>query len=206
MCPLCDVPGDVPVVYQESDLLGENLSRFPILPENGQVVMYVHGFTETYGSAHRHSSSLRVIYDDSIPVISFLWPCHTKVSNYLAGRKNAATAGERLQQAVKLLLARGNKVNIVAHSLGCRVVLSALHKSGLWQYAEGKIGTVVLAAAAVASDALSSDGEFAAELVPAERLLVLYCRNDAILRKAYAAAEVQSPGVAGAELPAVACR
>jgi len=188
---------------QETDLLGENLSRFPILPENGQVVLYVHGFTETYGSAHRHSSSLRVIYEDSIPVISFLWPCHTKVGNYLAGRKNAATAGGRLRRALKLLLARGNKVHIVAHSLGCRVVLSALHKSGLWQYAQGKIGTVVLAAAAVPSDALSSDGEFAAELVPAERLLVLYCRNDEILRKAYAAAEV-IPALLDLKSPAAA--
>eukprot|EP00658_Telonema_sp_P-2_P047511 TRINITY_DN36148_c0_g1_i1.p1 TRINITY_DN36148_c0_g1~~TRINITY_DN36148_c0_g1_i1.p1 ORF type:complete len:398 (+),score=92.42 TRINITY_DN36148_c0_g1_i1:17-1210(+) len=153
-------------------------------PSNSTVLVYVHGFRQTYEKVFRVVDHLRNRTHDMLTVVGMLWPCHVKHAAYLKARDKAKLASKKLRLALQYMLARGNKVHVFAHSLGTRVALGALLDSGLFQYGEGEMGDLFLAAGAVASDSLGERGEFPAHRVAAETIVVYHSTKDDVLRQA----------------------
>jgi len=153
-------------------------------PCNSTVLLYVHGFRQTYEKVYRTVDHLRNRSQDMLTVVGFLWPCHIKHVAYAKARDKTVEAGRRLRLALQYLLSRGNQVHIFAHSLGCRVALVSLLDSGLFRYGDGMMGDLFLAAAAVASDSLGEHGEFPAHRIAGQSIVVFHSLKDDVLRQA----------------------
>jgi len=153
-------------------------------PRNSTVLLYVHGFRQTYEKVYRTVDHWRNRTQDMLTVVGFLWPCHIKHVAYAKARDKTVGAAQRLRLALQYLLSRGNQVHIFAHSLGCRVALAALLDSGLFRYGDGAMGGLFLAAPAVASDSLGEEGEFPAHRIAAQSVTVFHSLKDDVLRQA----------------------
>eukprot|EP00656_Telonema_subtile_P051245 TRINITY_DN6848_c0_g1_i4.p1 TRINITY_DN6848_c0_g1~~TRINITY_DN6848_c0_g1_i4.p1 ORF type:complete len:390 (-),score=78.24 TRINITY_DN6848_c0_g1_i4:261-1430(-) len=153
-------------------------------PSNSTVLVYVHGFRQTYEKVYRTIDHLWNRSQDSVTVVGFLWPCHIKHVSYSKAREKTVQASKRLRRALQYILAKGNTVHVFAHSLGTRVALGALLDSGLFQYGEGEMGDLFLAAAAVPSDCLGEKAEFPAHRVAAQSITVFHSLKDDVLRQA----------------------
>ena len=113
-----------------------------------------------------------------------LWPgdSHLGPLGYPFEERDADATAARLTRFVADQLRPVMPVDIVAHSLGCRVALAmaqALTQRGV------PIGRVVLMAAAVDDDALSREQAYRAGAFAAERVAYLASRRDLVLGLAF---------------------
>ncbi|WP_297767322.1 alpha/beta fold hydrolase [uncultured Roseovarius sp.] len=178
-----DAGTDAPELHDLPGTLGEMLPD--LLVGKGPVILMIHGFKYAPGHAHecphRHILSLsperecfKVISwpaglgfgqetrDEGLG-ISFGW--HARGTLWQAYAE-AARAGERLAQLVTLIrrLAPARPIHAVAHSLGARVVLSALP-----HLQAGTLGRLILLAGAEfgrrAAEALETPAGRSAEVI-----------------------------------------
>jgi esterase/lipase superfamily enzyme len=100
-------------------------------PRDRNVLVYIHGFNTTFDDATRRAAQLG--FDLKVPGITALysWPSRGNVSAYL-GDQAAIEASEEHIAAflvqVSALADRG-KVHIIAHSMGNRGLLRAMHRA-----------------------------------------------------------------------------
>ncbi|MFL6665211.1 MAG: alpha/beta hydrolase [Rhizobacter sp.] len=100
-------------------------------PNDRNVLVYIHGFNTTFDDATRRAAQLG--YDLKVPGITavYSWPSRGNVSAYL-GDLSAIEASEEHIAAflvrVTALADRG-KVHIIAHSMGNRGLLRAMHRA-----------------------------------------------------------------------------
>jgi hypothetical protein len=207
---------------------GDDHERLPP-PAGKTILIYVHGFRQRFFRAAAALHHLRALLAASPPpqkqqqqqqqqqqhgaataaassggacvVIGYLWPAHTHKAAYPKARAKASRAGRLLRNIIALLCARGNRVHLVGHSLGCRVALSALSCGGSAAAAQSgacpavRVSSVALLAPAIAADALSPGGEFASavlrgSLAAGARVTVFSSRNDAVLRDSFRLGEL----------------
>ena len=188
--------------------------------------MFVHGFNESYYRVISHLCHLKkriaqaaaagdAAAPSAVSIVGFTWPSHTgslASGSYYGARAATAKAGRFLRLALAMLAARGNRVVLVAHSLGSRVALHALLD---WPAGEpapaaadpdaarGRaIGSPVdelhLAAPGVASDALAVRGEFPSSRLATPSVTVYHSKRDAFLQGGFWVAEAGPAVVRGA--------
>ncbi|KAL1526593.1 hypothetical protein AB1Y20_015298 [Prymnesium parvum] len=124
-------------------------------------------------------------------VLAFVWPCHSRKAAYHLARADAAKAAERLTTTLHALRDAGCSVVVVAHSLGCRVALSAL--LGARDAAVPPLCEhLVLLGAAVDNTCLKEGGEFPVSRLRAVRTSVAHSKHDDVLRRNFRFAEAAS--------------
>ncbi len=121
-------------------------SALDALPEGAPVVALVHGYSFSPGLGpdcpHRHILALD---PDVADAKAISWPRHLGLDgrrglaiafgwhargNLWQAHANAARAGAALAELAGILRAQGRCLDVVAHSLGARVALAALHEAG----------------------------------------------------------------------------
>lgn len=127
-------------------------------------------------------------------VIGISWPGDVGVVNYIQSEVNADYAATKLYKLIIELHQAGVEINMVAHSMGCRVALSCLNQLG-FNNCENYVKHVFLWEAAVPDTALSNDpkldktrrqnGAFIYAHKAVEKITVLYCRQDDVLMWPY---------------------
>jgi len=123
-------------------------------------------------------------------IINISWPGDTGSTDFMQAELNAMTAGRRLAPLLLQLAGAGIAINLISHSLGARVALTALNIVG----AIGKSNLVdhlFLWQPAVADNALTNDssrdvhplglGVFPSAHSAARKIVVLHSRGDGIL-------------------------
>jgi Alpha/beta hydrolase of unknown function (DUF900) len=119
-------------------------------PSATSVTIFVHGFNNDFeGPVRTAASAVASVAPQTVP-LAYSWPSKNKTAKYLDDETNNAWAAEHFRDFLLAMLQRpdGPKtVNVVAHSMGNRVALSALQfiaraKPTL----NGSIGQVVFAA------------------------------------------------------------
>lgn len=150
-------------------------------------------------------------------IINISWPGDTGATDFMQAELNAMAAGRRLVPLLQQLRAAGIKVNLITHSLGARVALTALNMLGT--LGQGGVDHLFLWQPAVADNALTNNasrdvhplglGVFPAAHQAARRIVVLHTLGDGILgpgnpedepRWRKAMRRVSPIGVAAAEL------
>ena len=120
--------------------------------------------------------------------MGFAWPSHCKKAAYARARSKTERAATHLAAVVRTLRARGFRVALVGHSMGCRVALLAMRD----QDSTGGVDAMVLLGAAVPDGSLADGEEFARARIRAESIVVLHSRHDATLGRPFAWGEAAS--------------
>jgi esterase/lipase superfamily enzyme len=130
-----------------SDEIGYLLSGFHQAPHN---LLYVHGFNVSFDGALRQAAHFGV--DLKVPGASFVfsWPSAGSMTQYAVDEATIETCLPYFKDFVDRLLKNSDDVplNIIAHSMGSRLVTSYLEQAARQQcpIAEGRIRNVVFAA------------------------------------------------------------
>ena len=156
------------------------------------VLLFIHGFDNSFADAVLRAGQLQ--YDTDFPgsAIAFCWPSDGSASteSYKHDVEKAEKSVRPLADVLELLTksaAAANatkpaKVHVIAHSLGNRLFLAALHdlnRRGVWTSDRRYLGQVVLAAPDVGAARFNNLVGYAAQA--AERLTYYYCRADKAL-------------------------
>lgn len=123
-------------------------------------------------------------------IINISWPGDTGSTDFMQAELNAMTAGRRLVPLLQQLQDAGIAVNLVTHSLGARVALTALNILGTTGR-HNLVDHLFLWQPAVADNALSNNperdthplglGVFHAAYKAARQVVVLHSKGDGIL-------------------------
>lgn len=173
----------------------------PAVQGRSQITILIHGFNNTQQVARQHYENLFKNLEELVPGISvdpdgrfrgFHWPGDSNLGpisfiSYPVEIGDAVRSAESLTHFVRQLYGPGNgiiQVDVVAHSLGCRLILEAMNALAVGKESHRAVfRNVCLMAAAVPLYMVGEDaGRYlrnGAEL--SKRLLVLYSYHDAVL-------------------------
>ncbi len=94
---------------------------------HNEVYVFVHGFNQSFDDAAKSAALLS--YNLERPVIMYSWPSTSKVLQYFVDSGNAEWSQEHFNRLTELLKdlkeKHGLQVNVVAHSMGNRLVVRA---------------------------------------------------------------------------------
>eukprot|EP00271_Cylindrocystis_brebissonii_P006969 TRINITY_DN19971_c0_g1_i1.p1 TRINITY_DN19971_c0_g1~~TRINITY_DN19971_c0_g1_i1.p1 ORF type:complete len:754 (+),score=117.17 TRINITY_DN19971_c0_g1_i1:699-2960(+) len=115
-----------------------------------EAVMFVHGYNSTLANAVQRMAQVAYTGNFRGPTFVFSWPSNQSMASYTADEANVMWAVQDFLLTLKMLMCDlgMEKVHLLAHSMGSRLVLYALlrlHASSLPAHA-AKIGRLVLAA------------------------------------------------------------
>jgi len=91
-----------------------------------RVLLFVHGYNQTFSTAIMRVGQIATDTQWHCAVAAFSWSSEGKFDRYAADIERSGYAVPELIEALRALHAAGLKVEIVAHSMGARVSLTAL--------------------------------------------------------------------------------
>jgi esterase/lipase superfamily enzyme len=92
----------------------------------GRVLLFVHGYNTTFKTSLLRAGQIATDTQWTCAVALFSWSSEAKYDRYAADIERSGYAAPVLIDVLRALSATGLKVDIVAHSMGARVTLSAL--------------------------------------------------------------------------------
>ena len=163
------------------------------------LIIFVHGYNVGQNSAEdvwveTHKILRERPYAVSaarlLPLLLFYWPGDLRWEllsklNYFRKVQVAVNAGRLLADALSPIGTPDKPLNVdlVGHSLGCRVVLSAA--AALKDTDSVRIRHIVLMAAAVPEGLCEDSAPYGADHVASQTATVIYSSSDGVLRKAF---------------------
>jgi pimeloyl-ACP methyl ester carboxylesterase len=146
-------------------------------PENdGRLLIYVHGYRNTFESANERGWRLSRLYFADVPLLVVHWPSRYRYQSYSYDEESAEWAQEYLDLLLVKVAGQANKITIVGHSMGTRGVLRAVdHLDRTHPELSSNIRKVVLASPDVDRDtALRRDGIVRRLLQAQGRKMLIY--------------------------------
>lgn len=147
-----------------------------------RILAFVHGYNTNLAQLYlSYTQLLRGFGEEPAHdvLIGYVWPGGRTFGEYPGARERADLLARRLAARLDLLTKLGASLDVVAHSLGNRLVLGAMLST------RRRLRCLVSLAAAVPADALAPDGAFAAATRACERLFVLHSRHDRVLAQGF---------------------
>lgn len=94
-----------------------------------RILLLVHGLNTPevcypYFTVQANLANNNASYDE---IIGYIWPCYATPAAYLEARKNADKAAPRFRDLLRKLQPIAAKIDVMAHSMGNRLVLEALN-------------------------------------------------------------------------------
>ncbi|MCO5092521.1 alpha/beta fold hydrolase [Bosea sp. (in: a-proteobacteria)] len=123
---------------------------------NGQdVLLYIHGFNETFDTAARSAGQLSHALAFQGRTALFTWPSGGRLFDYAYDRESALWSRDGFVQTLQALIANPTvgRIHIVAHSMGTFLTLEGLRELRDSPEIQARIGSVVLASPDVDIDA-----------------------------------------------------
>lgn len=168
------------------------------------VLLLVHGYNNKHGAVMRAYRKmreqarvhLRGQYD---AVIGYSWPGGDRFYEYHQARRRAGAVAKKLKRWLGVMESKADSLDVIAHSMGCRVVLSVL-KTGN----RPRLRNLFTMAAAVDNESLEPGEEFNSSTANCKKLYVFHSENDPVVSGAYVWAELDHGlGAGGPEDPNV---
>lgn len=151
----------------------------------GEVLIYVHGFNTLFDGAVLRAAQLALDTRWGCPVAAFSWSSEGVRGRYVADIEHSAYAVPELEAFLRALDAQGLRVDVLGHSIGTRLVLSALASMAAHDNPprEGFMREMILAAADVGAEPENNDfAHLLASAAPfVHRTTVYASRGDAVL-------------------------
>jgi len=121
----------------------------------GRVLVIVHGFNLSFRTALLHGAQAATDAQWRCATILFNWSSAALFNRYAADIEHSGYAVPLMLQLLRALGAVGLEPDILAHSMGARISLSAL--SALCQESRPVVGELILAAPDVSADSADDD-------------------------------------------------
>jgi esterase/lipase superfamily enzyme len=122
------------------------------------VLIYVHGFNTLFDGAVLRAAQLAEDTRYACVAAVFSWSSEGEVPRFVADIEHSAYAAPLLETFLRALARRGLKIDVVAHSIGTRVTLSALSTYAHDAPTPGVlVNQMILAAADVGADPVNND-------------------------------------------------
>ena len=149
----------------------------------GDVLIYVHGFKQTFGTAVLDAAHLSDGIKFRGRTMVFSWPSRAGLFDYVYDRDSAMWSRDDFERVLSALVSApgGGRVHIVAHSMGTMLTLESLRQL-YGRYGDtvtSKIGAVVFAAPDIDMDVFSSAIQRIGPL--AGKITVIAATNDRAL-------------------------
>jgi esterase/lipase superfamily enzyme len=165
------------------DVLGQSAAVLGQVTSGRDVLIYVHGFNQTFETAALDAARL----SDSIgfhgETLVFSWPSRAKLFDYGYDRDSAMWSRDALHAVLDALLANPTtgRVHIVAHSIGTMLTMEALRQlyAERGALAADRIGALVFASPDIDMDVFTSSVEHIGPL--ARKITVITATNDRAL-------------------------
>lgn len=95
---------------------------------DGRVLLYVHGFKESFFTSARDSAQIADLSGLDIPVVHYSWPSQGELFKYVADETNMYYSERQFRNFLTRLAQQPwtKEIILVAHSLGVRLVIPAL--------------------------------------------------------------------------------
>lgn len=95
---------------------------------DGRVLVYVHGYRETFVSNSRDSFQMKRLTEFAGPVIQYSWPSQGAFLGYLVDETNLYWDEQNFRRFLTKLATRGwtKEIILVSHSMGARLVIPAV--------------------------------------------------------------------------------
>jgi esterase/lipase superfamily enzyme len=165
-----------PVSGEVSDLLAQAGGARDVL-------IYVHGFNQTFETATLDAARLSDGIRFRGQTMVFSWPSKAGLFDYVYDRDSAMFSRDDLERVLHSIVATpaAGRVNIVAHSMGTMLTLESLRQlyARYGDTVEDRIGAVVLAAPDIDMDVFSSAINRIGPL--ARKITVITATNDRAL-------------------------
>ena len=124
-----------------------------------EVLLYVHGFNTLFEGAALRAGQLALDTRSDCIAAVFSWSSEGEIGRYVADIEHSAYAAPELEAFLRALAAQGVRVDIVAHSIGTRVTLTAL--SSMARHANPPraafVNEMILAAGDIGADPVNND-------------------------------------------------
>ena len=116
-----------PLTFQAKALWWQALER-TAKEQNGRVLVYVHGFRETFLTSARDTAQIAELTGFSGPVIQYSWPSQGKLLGYAVDEASMKWDERNFRMFLRDLAAKQwvKDIVLVTHSLGARLVLPAV--------------------------------------------------------------------------------
>jgi esterase/lipase superfamily enzyme len=142
---------------------GESFARTIAAEARGRhcnaVLIYVHGFNTLFDGAVLRAGQLALDTRSDCIAAVFSWSSEGEIGRYVADIEHSAYAAPELESFLRVLSGAGLHIDIVGHSIGTRVTLSAL--ASMAHHPEPPpddfVGEMILAAADVGADPANND-------------------------------------------------
>jgi esterase/lipase superfamily enzyme len=146
----------------------------------GAVLIYVHGFNTLFDGAALRAGQLAA--DTQFPCVAamFSWSSEGQVDRYAPDIEHSAYAVPALEAFLRALAKAGLRIDIVAHSIGTRVTLSALSAITHDNPPSGDfVDQLVLAAADIGADPVNNDFvHLMKDTLPFTHRITVYASSD----------------------------
>ncbi|WP_420863741.1 alpha/beta hydrolase [Algirhabdus cladophorae] len=97
--------------------------------EAAETLVFVHGFNVNNAEAVYRLAQIRHDYGIPVPTVAFSWPSAGHPAAYVYDRDSVIFARDGLEKLITALVARkGQKVVLVAHSMGSQLVMEVLRQ------------------------------------------------------------------------------
>ncbi|MCK6451951.1 MAG: TRAP transporter substrate-binding protein DctP [Alphaproteobacteria bacterium] len=131
--------------------LSDVLSEYGGTEQNKEFSVYVHGYRNRFVDAVMSSAYLSETAKIPSPIIAYTWPSDGLVSSYAYDEESAEWTESNFSAFMDELMAldHGVKINLVCHSIGCRIVMRWLNAKRIHG---SRIENLVLGAADISLD------------------------------------------------------
>ena len=145
------------------DLLGQSAAALGQGTSGREVLIYVHGFNQTFESAALDAARLSDGIRFHGETLAFAWPSRAKLFDYGYDRDSAMWSRDALHAVLDALLATPTtgRTHIVAHSVGTMLTMEALRElyAKRAEPAADRIGALVFASPDIDMDVFTSSVE-----------------------------------------------
>ena len=142
-----------------------------------RALLFVHGYNQTFGTVVRRSAQIAADTRWPCAMGLFSWSSEGKFDRYAADIERSGYSVPELATILRAMSAAGLSTDVIAHSMGARVVLSAL--SGLerscLQTGRHFVGELILAAPDVSAEMYNDDfAHLLTRALPCVRRVTIY--------------------------------
>ena len=138
----------VPLTFQSSTDWWRDLAVSGAANQ-GRVMVYVHGFKETFRSSTRDTAQMKRLTEFSGPVVQYSWPSRGELLRYSVDEANSGWDETGFRNFLMELARQPwvNEIVLVSHSLGVRLVLHAVDfaDANLTPLQASRISNIILA-------------------------------------------------------------